>query len=117
MRIFRGEVELGAMANISPNFHKIPNVKMNILQGEDARRSRHGLSVKVFKNKDIQNSIMVFINRATGDLRYQYSRQSGLTKKEFDRCVVFIQNNIGNLLQLWADETSSVDELSWVVDI
>ena len=100
------------MANITKLYHNIPDIKINIRQPGN-KKYQHDVSVKVFKKKNINDSLIVGINRNNNEL-FIYRDVDWLTPKERKKVMKFIQRNTLNFINLWDDVTLSPDELNWI---
>ena len=103
---------INEMANISEIKSGIKDVKFNIRQPGN-EKYQHDISVKIFKKKNINNAMIVSINRNVNTLVVQRDVKY-FTKKEKKRIMNFIQKNMLNFINLWDDQTLSIDELNWV---
>ena len=99
------------MANVDDTYHDIRNIKMNVRQPGD-KLYAHDISIKVFKGKNINDSMIVGINRNTNVLTIHRNTKH-LTKKEQKNSMSFIQKNVLNFINLWDDPTLSLNEVQW----
>ncbi len=100
------------MANISSATHGIMNVKMNIRQPGN-ENYKHDVSVKVFSKSNIDDSMIISINRNTNSLVIQRDIVWMKTKTK-TKVLDFIQKNVLNFINLWDDNSLAIDEVVWV---
>ncbi len=99
------------MANLTKLYHNIDNIKINIRQ--PGSKYQHEVSVKVFKKQNINDSLIVGINRMTNELTI-YRDVGWISPKERKKVLKFIQKNTLNFINLWDNITTAPEELNWI---